>query len=171
MPHFTYVLPNGDGTERRKTIESSTLEEAREMLRSSLKSSQLEGALASLRMNVRSVWVSTDDAPPPDREEHKSADRIYAPLIDTLRLYAGWLFAWYFVIYALGSMEVTRSLPYSSPIIEHLFLSPIIANLTCGVFLFLLLTTLHRAFGSGVLRGFVLTGVGMIGVILFALNT
>lgn len=93
-------------------------------------------------------------------------DSSYAPLQATMRLYAGWLLAWYFLIYALGSYGELQPLPYRLSLVEQLFLSPIILLFACAAFLFLLLTSVHRFLGGGFARGLLcfMLGVMMLGL-------
>jgi hypothetical protein len=94
----------------------------------------------------------------------------YYPLIETLRLYAGWLLAWYIVVYALGSYLSLNEVPWTPMILSDLVESPVLQLFTLGAFLFLLGTTIHRMLGRGVLKGIILTiiFVGMLGV--YAVN-
>ena len=62
----------------------------------------------------------------------------YFPMIDTLRLFAGWLLAWYGVVYVLGSLHWAGTLPEGIPFIQALFESSLILRFACGTFLFLL---------------------------------
>ncbi len=84
----------------------------------------------------------------------------YYPLVETFRLYAGWLLAWYFLIFALGSYQLTRSLPFRVPYVDDLFTSPLVTDFSAAAFLFLLLTDLHRRIGRGIIKGLVLCVVG-----------
>lgn len=94
----------------------------------------------------------------------------YYPLTSTMRLYAGWLLAWYFALYALAGYQVTRSLPFRFPLLDDVLSSTLVAQISMGLFLFLLLTSLHRALRGGVLLGITLTFFGVILALLFAVN-
>lgn len=80
----------------------------------------------------------------------------YAPLHETLRIFAGWLLAWYGLIYALGFLESTKRLE-PLPFIHELFVSPLVLQFTFGTFLLLALSNVHRWIGRGILAGFFLT--------------
>ena len=82
----------------------------------------------------------------------------YAPLHETLRIFAGWLLAWYGLIYALGFLESSGKLP-QIPFVHELFVSPLVLQFTFGTFLLLALSNLHRWIGRGVLAGFFLAVV------------
>lgn len=69
----------------------------------------------------------------------------YFPLYETLRLYAGWLLAWYGIIYAIGAYQHVKDLPFRIPYAESLFLSPLVLSFTFASFVFLLCTTLSKA--------------------------
>ena len=94
----------------------------------------------------------------------------YFPLIDTLRLYAGWLLSWYFLIFAFGSYDFTRDLPVKIPLVSGLFQSPIIISFALGAFLFLLLTEIHKKMGKGIGKGLVLAIVGVGVFVLYRMN-
>ena len=77
--------------------------------------------------------VATENIPPPpppaEPEKKKKASlnvKQYLPLIDTLRLYAGNLFAWYAIVMALGYYVHVRALPFSIPFVGGLFISSIV---------------------------------------------
>lgn len=88
----------------------------------------------------------------------KANANAYAPLHETLRIFAGWLLAWYGLIYALGFLEYSGKLP-SIPFVHELFLSPLVLQFTFGTFLLLALSNIHRWLGGGVLKGFALAAL------------
>ena len=90
--------------------------------------------------------------------------RTYLPLHETLRLYAGWLLSWYALVYALGFYQYTRPLPFRIPIVEGLFLSPLVRSFALAAFLFLLLSSVHRATGGRKARGL---GFAILGIAVF----
>jgi len=94
------------------------------------------------------------------------AEKEYYPISDTLRLYAGWLLAWYGLVYALGSYQSTRELSFEIPYLMGIYYSPLVLSFTLGSFLFLLLSGLHRIVGRGILPGlfFSIVGLGLFGV-------
>lgn len=102
----------------------------------------------------------------PARAKHSS----YHRLSDTLRLYAGWLLAWYFLIFAVGSYQRLRPLPFRSAFLDRLIDSRLVLEVAVGTFLFLLLTGMHRVLGRGVLLGTALTLVGVAMFLLFVAN-
>jgi len=120
------------------------------------------------------AWTTVDDhlsektasTPLPQQSvEGPEVPAFYFPFLDTLRLYAGWLMAWYLGIYALGYYQQSRGLPFAFDYIENLYRSPLVLSFALGAFLFLLFTSLHRTIGRGKLLGFILCAVG-IGVFL-----
>ena len=96
--------------------------------------------------------------------------KMYAPLIDTLRLFAGWLLAWYGAVYVLGAYQQEQVLSSDIPFLQALFQSPLILRFTFGTFLFLLLSSLHQWMGRGIGKGIFLTIVGVVLFVLFHLN-
>lgn len=110
--------------------------------------------------------------PHPALNESKKRTTVsYARLSDTLRLYAGWLIAWYVLIFAFGSYQFTRTLPIQSDLLEHFFISPVLVTFAFGAFLFLLFTDIHRIEGRSHWYGLFLTLLGIGLVWLFAVNT
>jgi len=103
---------------------------------------------------------------PPEHEKLST----YFPLLDTLRLYAGWLLAWYCLVYALGSYQNERPLPFRIPYVEGLFLSPLVLSFTLAAFLFLLLTGIWKFIGKGIFTGLILTIVGVATFVLYRMN-
>ncbi len=85
----------------------------------------------------------------------------YFPLLDTLRLYAGWLFAWYAVVMALGYYAHVRYLGYSIPFVAGLFESPLVFGFLLATFLFLLMTSILRALKGGVVLGSAFAAIGI----------
>ncbi len=94
----------------------------------------------------------------------------YFPLIDTLRLYAGWLLAWYALVYGLGSFQQTRALPFQIPYLSGLFLSPLVLQFTLGAFLFLLCTGLWKSLKKNLWIGLLLIVLGVAGFVLYRMN-
>ncbi len=130
MPQFTYIAQTLDGKPENGSIDSLDAETARETLRK-------RGLL------VEEVMPASIEEP------------LYAPLSDTLRLYAGWLLAWYALVYALGSYIMLKHLPFNVPFLDGLFLSPLVLDFAFGTFCFLTLSSVHRLLGRG-------TGIGIV---------
>lgn len=83
-------------------------------------------------------------------------ETMYAPMHETLRIFAGWLLAWYGLIYALGFLEQTGKLS-PIPFIHELFASRLVLQFTFGTFLVLALSNVHRWLGRGPFVGFALS--------------
>lgn len=98
-------------------------------------------------------WSASSNAAPVKKPSSESDT--YAPLHETLRIFAGWLLAWYGLIYALGFLEHGGGLP-PIPFVHELFISPLVLQFTFGTFLLLALSNIHRWIGRGMLTGFVL---------------
>lgn len=86
---------------------------------------------------------------------------MYAPLHETLRIFAGWLLAWYGLIYALGFLEVSGKLP-SLPFVHELFLSRVVLGFTFVTFLFLAASNIHKWMGGGRMKGLLLTIASLV---------
>jgi hypothetical protein len=101
----------------------------------------------------------------------ESADtRQYYPFLDTLRLYAGWLLAWYALVYALGAYTTTRSLPFEIPYLMGIYASPLVLSFTLASFLFLAMTSLYKKLGTGTLSALFCTIVGVLAFVFYRVN-
>lgn len=85
----------------------------------------------------------------------------YAPLTSTVRLYAGWLLAWYGLFIAIGYYATVRDLPWEIPFVRAFFVSPLIFSFILAIFLFLLLSTIHRLLRGRLITGILLMFVGI----------
>ncbi|NOS67419.1 MAG: hypothetical protein HOO67_03595 [Candidatus Peribacteraceae bacterium] len=95
----------------------------------------------------------------------------YHPLISTLRLYAGWLLACLFTVYAFGVFQQIRALPFRLPLLDEWMDSPMILNSTLVTFLFLLLSSVHQIIGRGLWKGAMLAVIGFFALVVFRMNT
>lgn len=96
---------------------------------------------------------------------------LYLPLTDTLRLYAAWFLAWYFLLFHLGMYQATRSLPWNLPLVEEIYASAFVANVAFAAFLILLLSTIHRKCKGSAGLGLSLTLIGIALTIAFWFST
>lgn len=96
--------------------------------------------------------------------------KTYYPMLDTLRLYAGWLLAWYAIVYALGYYQSTRNLSFEVPYLMGIYTSPLVLSFTLASFLFLLMTSLHKRFGRGMFSGISITILGLVIFVLYRMN-
>lgn len=107
--------------------------------------------------------MADDAGTQPSKKSSSRKDRHdYYPLSDTLRLYAGWLLAWYFLIYAVGEYQLTRTLPFHVPLLSDLFFSPLILHFAAAAFLYLFLSSIHRLLGRRIIVGVLLTIIGLL---------
>lgn len=122
--------------------------------------------------SLHTVLDSTNRLPPQSPHLQSEREREYFPIGDTLRLYAGWLLAWYFLVYALGGYQLSRSVPFRIPYVEAWLppYSPLILTFACGSFLYLLMTQIHAMIGGGRLKGFLLSITGIVCFVLYRIN-
>ena len=134
MTLFSYTARKSDGTIVTGQIDSTSTAEARnEIAKLGLQAEEIHEMTGIVEENA-------SDPPSTIPEEVESATNVaYLPLHETLRLYAGWLMAWYCLVYALGSYQFFRPLPFRIPLVEGLFLSPLVRSFTLVAFLYLLL--------------------------------
>lgn len=85
----------------------------------------------------------------------------YHPLLSTLRLYAGWLLAWYSLFVSIGYYATVRALPFEIPFVQAFFVSPLIYTCIVAIFLFLFLGSLSRVLHGRWITGLFLTIVGI----------
>jgi hypothetical protein len=177
MMSFSYIARTADGTLERGNIDAPTMEKARETLRKKhLDVEEMRAADAatpSISFTQSMPWTVTDE---PDgskktpKKAVKAAPVGYIPLVDTLRLFAGWLLAWYGVIYVLGSLQLSGKISTEWPFVQGLFESALVLRFTFATFMFLMLSTIHRAIKGAVGSGIALSVVGVVLVMLFHLN-
>lgn len=166
MPSFAYIARTNAGTLERGSLTAPDAEEAREILRKRnlfVEELQTEqGQRVQVRFPPTVLPWSTTETDEPSSASSADLEPVeYVPLLDTLRLFAGWLLAWYAVVYLIGSFQRAGKLPSGLPFVEGLFLSPLVLRFAFGTYLFLLLTSLHRILGGGVGKGLLLTVVGV----------
>ena len=96
--------------------------------------------------------------------QEENVQQSYHPIITTLRVYAGWLLAWYGLFVAIGYYTHVRAMPWDIPFVEAFFVSPLIFSFIVAIFLFLFLGSIHQLIKGKILSGSLLT---ILGVILF----
>ncbi len=179
MPQFNYIARDNRGRIDRGQVTADSAEDVRSMLeKRELKVDQIVTADAPppkappLTFTPAMPWTTVDDG-----KEEKKAEKAmqaettaYVPFVETLRLFAGWLLAWYGMVYLLGDLTVQQKMPVYIPYLNALFESDLVLRFTFGTFLFLLLTTIHKAIGGGVGKGIAVTIVGVAVFVLFHLN-
>lgn len=176
MPTFTYIARTSDGTLEKGEVNAQSPEQAREKLRKkSLMVDELKEADSEEKITFAGgmPWTSTDDPASPVREKPRMQETsagTYIPLVDTLRLFAGWLLAWYALVYLLGSYSMSGKIPFEVPFLQGLFESPLVLRFSFGTFLFLALSSLHAWLGKGTGKGIMLAVLWIIGMTLFHLN-
>jgi len=170
MPQFTYSAISKRGELKEGTIEAISLQAARDALKEmQLTPEEIHESTAAEQVEFAPSVppLPVEFSPPPATASGAApVTRTYFPLIDTLRLYAGWLLAWY----AIGNFQNFRSLPFEIPYLEGLFLSPLVLQFTLGAFLFLLCTGLWKLLGKNLWGGLLLTMLGVAGFVLFRMN-
>ena len=175
MSSFSYIARTAAGTLEKGSIEASTPEQAREKLRKRqliVEELKAEESEKPISFAGAMPWTTTDeDAVPVMAAQTLPEDAAeYIPLVDTLRLFAGWLLAWYAVVYLLGSFQLNGKIPYDIPFLQGLFESPVVLRFAFATFLFLMLTNIHTWLGKGAGKGAALGIAGIIVWGLFHLN-
>jgi len=176
MPTFSYIAHTQNGQVNRGSLDAPTMEDAREMMRKKgwtvEEIAEKPTPESAVHFSAAMPWTTVDDTKEQKKIERKmkAEEKTYVPLIDTLRLFAGWLLAWYGLIYLLGDLQSRPHSPLSFPYIDALFTSSLVLRFTFGTFLFLLLTSIHQWLGRGIGKGIVLTIIGVIAFMLFHWN-
>ncbi len=182
MPQFTYTAIGENNRRVTGTMEAFSLQSAHDALRQmNLVPEEIHESMPSeqsltpehaekLLAFTPQAPADEESAPPAPTESSTATQQTYFPLLDTLRLYAGWLLAWYCLVYALGHYQHVRPLPFRLPYVEGLFLSPLVLSFTLAAYLFLLFSSLWKTFGRGFVRGAVLTVIGIAAFVLYRMN-
>jgi len=190
MPLFTYKGHKEDGSVTEGSVDAVSMQAARDSLlemKISVDDIREDGGEPAIAFS--NAWTVSDEqkeapfapnvamtdgvtAPIPDAVLPPPAPttRIYFPIIDTLRLYAGWLLAGYILAFALGSYQAFKPLPFEIPYVLAFLTSPLILSFCLAAFLFLLFTDLHRLLRRGIFKGLVLTVLGAGVFVLFRIN-
>ncbi|TSC58746.1 MAG: hypothetical protein Greene041662_712, partial [Candidatus Peregrinibacteria bacterium Greene0416_62] len=95
---------------------------------------------------------------------------VYLPIAATLRLYAGWLLAYYALVYAVGWYAHSRPLPFEIPYVEALILSPLVLSFTFAAFLFLIGHSLYMSWGKGLWKGIFVSVIGVGVFVVYRMN-
>lgn len=169
MPTFPYVARTPNGTLERGIIDASSADEAKKQIHAKGWSIE-EFAGEAAGMTDIPTWTTTDRVSDTAKMPVMDTATVYIPLIQTLRLFAGWLMAWYGIIYLAGSYRADGRLPYDIPLIQSLAASDLVLRFAFAVFLFLLMTDLHKWTGSKAILGVFFTIIGIALMWLFHIN-
>lgn len=118
------------------------------------------------------AYERKDDLPvlPADSLHYeKQQQKIYYPFSETIRLYAGWLLAWYGLVYALAHFEQTRQPLPAIPYVAGLLYSPAIRSITVACFIYLLFQgIMNKYFTSTSIKFlFSLVGIALLTAYIF----
>jgi hypothetical protein len=172
MPSFPYVARTPNGTLERGIIDAATAAEAKAQIHAKGWTIEEMAGDSAIGFSEMPAWTTTDATPAPKKTAMKTDDvqTTYIPLTQTLRLFAGWLMAWYGIIYLAGTYRADGRLPYDIPLIQSLASSELVLRFSFAVFLFLLLTDIHRWTGKKAIVGVLLGIVGMVLMWMFHVN-
>ena len=170
MPLFSYTGTDSDGQSVSGTLEADTQDAAHNTLKDvgiDVVSLEVQGAFPLERegTEVREELEEKEVQKVQHREETD-----YYPLIDTIRLYAGWLLAWFGAVFALGFYQSTRPLSFRIPYVENLSQSPVLFQAALGLFLLLLFSGFYKATGRNIVAGLMLLCIGLAGFAYVLLN-
>lgn len=172
MTTYTYQATDPSGKTLDGTVDAHSLQAAREaVIALGLEPIEIYEAATSASSVPDAKWVDPLQVVEPI-EDPVSADPelAYFPLLETLRLYAGWLLAWYAIVYAVGSYQFMKDVPFHIPYAESLFLSPLVLSFTFAAYLFLLLTGIYKMAGRSKKVGIVLFITGVAVFLLYKMN-
>lgn len=179
MPSFSYIARTASGTMEKGSVTATNAEAAREKLRKQqlmveeLKQNSAEEDMETIGFSGAMPWTTTEDdlaAVPPPSPKTAEIKGDYVPLVDTLQLFAGWLLAWYGVVYALGALRLSGKLGFDIPFLESLFESPLVLRFAFGTFLFLLLSNVHQWLGRGAGKAIGLGALWLLLLLAFSVN-
>ena len=167
MSLFSYTARDGNNKTVRGTIEAVSLQAARAaLMEAKLQPDEIHEALQNEQKTV-----AQQDSSSVEQETSPETRKLYFPLTDTLRLYAGWLLAGYFAAYILGQYQLTKPLPFQIPYVLAFLYSDLILSFTLAAFLYLLITSIHKQTKGKFWSGVVLTGLAVGAFVLFRINT
>lgn len=168
MPLFFYRARDTANIQKEGTIDAISLQNARDLLKAKgLFVEEMHEATMNDR-HIKKTFTVVERTEP--AKPTLPTEPTYYPLIDTLRLYAGWLIAWYGLIFAVGAYQHRGVLPFHSELIAGLASSPIVLSSAFGVFFFLMLSSIHKRISGGILKGIILTVVWTVGTVWFGIN-
>ena len=175
MTTYTYQATDSSGNQREGTVDALSLQAARDAVMDlGLQPIEIyESALPTTAPADDSPWVDPmSAAPPPPAPDNtvSESSTAYFPFLETLRLYAGWLLAWYSIVYAVGAYQFLNDVPFRIPYAESLFLSPLVLSFTFAAYLFLLLSSIYKATGSSKKKALLLSVLGIVIFILYRIN-
>lgn len=170
MPLFSYRATDATGATEQGTIDAVHADAARESL--------LEKGWTPIDVSLLSAEPFSFVTPQPQQIPigtetipfASPTKKIYFPIAATLRLYAGWLLAYYALVYAVGWYAHSRPLPFEIPYVESLFLSPLVLSFTFAAFLFLVFHTIKRSWGRELWKGIVLGVLGVGVFVVYRMN-
>lgn len=172
MPDFPYVARTPNGTLERGVVDAASVADAKAKIHAKGWTVEELAGDSAVSFTETPAWTNTDSAPVKRKPASKTADAeiAYIPLTQTLRLFAGWLMAWYGIIYLAGSYRADGRLPYDIPLIQSLASSSLVLRFSFAVFLFLLLTDIHQWTGKKAVIGVLLGFAGVALMWLFHIN-
>lgn len=174
MPLFSYRATDSTGSTQQGSIDAVDSDAAREALHQkgwtpvdvTLVSSEPFSFVTPQKNDVVTPQPSQTAQPFSDEPSAK----IYLPIAATLRLYAGWLLAYYALVYAVGWYAHSRPLPFEIPYVQALLISPLVLSFTFAAFLFLVGHSLYRMAGKGLWKGIFLSVIGVGVFVVYRMN-
>ena len=157
MPTYSYTATDLFGAAMQGEVDADDADAAKEALR------------AKDMIPVHIEELPTENLSEVNTEA-ASVQKIYLPIAATLRLYAGWLLAYYSVVYAVGFYAHSRTLPMEIPYVEALMLSPLVLSFTLAAYLFLVFHTLYQVLGKGLMKGIFLSIAGIGVFVVYRMN-
>lgn len=174
MSLFAYSARTAAGDVQRGTIDADNLQAARlalsQMSLLPVEITETETTNKKIHWHVTDTGAPVTTTDTPVATVQAVATHNYAPLSDTVRLYAGWLVAWYVLVYILGWYAEQHRFPLSIPFLNELFHSQLVLSFSLAAFLYLFLSSVHRLVGRGTVRGLLLTATGILAFLFFQVN-
>lgn len=176
MPLFSYRATDAMGSTKQGSMDAASVDAARSALNEKgwapIDVTEVSSEPFSFVSPQKPITLSPQPAQTsqPSSTEEKMAPtlsqkKVYLPIASTLRLYAGWLLAYYAIVYAVGWYAQSRPLPFEIPYVQALLVSPLVLSFTFAAFLFLLMHSLYRMWGNGLWKS---VTVSVLGVVVFA---
>lgn len=172
MPSFPYVARTPNGTLERGVVDVDTIDEVKTYIHA--KGWTVEEIAGDTQVSFieTPTWTTTENKHTSTTIEAPviELETVYIPLLQTIRLFAGWLMAWYGIIYLAGTYRGDGRLPYDIPLIQSLASSDLVLRFSFAVFLFLLLSDVYAWTGKKAVFGVLITIVGIAMMWMFHVN-
>lgn len=172
MPSFPYVARTPNGTLERGIVDVDTIDAVKTYIHAKGWTVEEIAGDSQAPFIETPTWTTIEhgNASTTMQAPVIELETVYIPLLQTMRLFAGWLMAWYGLIYFAGTYRGDGRLPYDIPLIQSLASSDLVLRFSFAVFLFLLLSDVYTWTAKKAVIGVFVTIVGITAMWMFHVN-